>query len=191
MDIDLDFQTSFNPLDYFDEAVRASMIKDKVLSKHPAGAYFQNIAIDPITGLAAIPYKEAEDADYFKVDFLHLSLLNYFESKEEIRKLIKVEPDWMLLESAVNVQKLSHIHRYYDLVNRIKPKSVQDLADILALIRPAKKHLVEYYIKDRNAVRPELYRKPDDGGYYFKRGHSVAYSLNIVLQLHLIKAGVL
>lgn len=191
MDIDLDFQTSFNPLDYFDEAVRASMIKDKVLSKHPAGAYFQNIAIDPITGLAAIPYKEAEDADYFKVDFLHLSLLNYFESKEEIRKLIKTEPDWMLLKSAVHVQKLSHIHRYYDLVSRINPKSVIELADTISLIRPAKRYLLDAYLKNKELVRAEIYRKPDDGQYYFKKGHAVAYSLNIVLQMHLIAGKVL
>lgn len=189
MDIDLDFKTDFDPLDYFSEAVRATMVNDGVISKHPAGVYFQNIAVDPISGLAAIPYKEA--TEYFKVDFLHLNLLNYFESKEEIRKLIKTEPDWMLLKSAVHVQNLSHIHRYYNLVSKINPTSVFDLADVLALIRPAKKHLIEYYLKDKDAIRPELYRKPDDGQYYFKKGHAIAYSLNIVLQLHLIKAGII
>ena len=191
MDIDIDFPTNFDPLDYFNEAVRASMVKNNELVKHPAGAYFQNMATDKITNLAAIPYKEAEDVGYFKVDFLHLSLLDYFGSKEEIRKLIKVEPDWMLLRSAVVVAKLSHIHRYYDLVDKVRPESVQELADVLALIRPSKKHLVDFYLKDKEGARLVLYSKPTDNGYYFKRGHALAYALNIVLQLHLIKGKIL
>jgi len=190
MDIDLDLKTDFDPLEIFKEATRASMVKNKDLVKHNVGVYFQTIPIDLITGLAAIPYEQADEIGYFKVDFLHLSLLDVFESKEEIRELLKIEPDWSLLMRPDVVSKLFQISKQYDLVSEIAPKSIQELADVIALMRPGKRHLVKAYLKDKTLIREELYRKPDDEKYYFKKSHSVAYAFNIVLQLHLIKAGI-
>ena len=190
MDIDIDLQTNFDPLDIFTEATRASMVKNNDLIKHNVGVYFQSIPIDSMTGLAAIPYQQAEEVGYFKVDFLHLSLLDVFETKEEIRELLKLEPDWSLLLKEDVVEKLFQIHRQYNLVSKLAPKSVEELADLIALMRPGKRHLVDAYIKDKALVREELYRKPDDGKYYFKKAHAISYALNIVLQLHLIKGGI-
>lgn len=194
MDIDIDFKPDFDPLEYFPQAVRASMVKDGEIKKHPAGAYLQNIAKDKITDLSAIPYEQAEDLGYFKVDFLHITLLEPFENKKEIRALLKIEPDWTLLEEQETVEKLFQIHRHFDIVYRIKPKSIDELADCIALIRPGKRHLLEQYTDPsmRVMVREEIYRKPEDSEkYYFKRAHAIAYAMNIVLQLHLIKAEIL
>lgn len=192
MDIDIDFRTNFDPLEYFPNAVRASMVDKNDLRKHPAGAYLQAMPKDEITGLAAIPYKQAEEIGYFKIDFLHLTLLDIFESKAEIRALIKKEPDWSLLEDREIVEKLFQIHRQFATVYTIKPTSIQELADTIALIRPGKKFMTQLYVTNREEVRAELYKKPDDPTkYYFKRSHALAYALNIVLQLHLIKAGII
>ncbi len=190
MDIDLDLKTDFDPLEIFKEATRASMVKNNNLVKHNVGVYFQSIPIDTLTGLAAIPYKQAEEEGYFKIDFLHLSLLDVFETKEEIRELLKLEPDWSLLTQSDVVSKLFQISKQYNLVSKLAPKSVQELADVLSLMRPGKRHLVDAYLKDKTLIRDELYRKPDDEKYYFKRSHAISYALNIVLQLHLIKGGV-
>jgi len=192
MDIDIDFKTNFDPLDHFPTAVRASLVKDGELKKHPAGAYLQNIPKDRITNLSAIPFEQAEELGYFKIDFLHISLLDVFESKSEIRALLKKEPDWSLLENQESVEKLSQVHRHYDIVTRIKPKSIEEVADCIALIRPGKRHLLELYIDNKETIRKELYKKPEGSKkYYFKRSHSLAYALNIVLQLHLIKAKII
>jgi len=88
------------------------------------------------------------------------------------------------------VPKLFQISKQYELVSKLAPKSVQELADVIALMRPGKRYLVNAYLKDKTLIREELYRKPDDEKYYFKKSHSVAYAFNIVLQLHLIKAGI-
>jgi len=191
VDIDIDFPTSFDPLDIFDQAVRASMIKNGELTKHPAGAYLQNIAKDKVTGLAAIPYKQAEEMGYFKIDFLHLSVLDYFDSKDEIRALLKVDPDWSILQDEEQVSKLFQIHNHFKVLDLIKPTSVEELADAIALIRPAKRQLQHAYTKNKQLIRQELYIRPDDDQYYFKKSHSIAYALTIVLQLHLIKGGIL
>jgi len=87
--------------------------------------------------------------------------------------------------------KLFQLHKRYDIVSKVKPKSVVELADCMALIRPGKKHLLDSYLKNKEQVRHELYTKPNDGGYTFKKGHAISYALTVVLQMHLIKGGIL
>lgn len=191
MDIDIDLPSTFDPKKLFPEATLASMVQKGELKKHPVGVYFQNIAQDALTHLAAIPYAEAEEMGYFKIDFLSLTVLDNFESKAEIRQLLKIEPDWTLFYKRENVEKLFQIHKHYDTLIRIKPSSVQEVADTISLIRPGKKHLIDDYIKDRETTRVELYTKNEDDKYFFKRSHAISYALTIVLQLHLIKGGII
>ena len=191
MDVDIDLRTDFDPLEHFETAVRASRIQDGELKSHPAGIYFQKMAKDKVTNLAAIPFHEAEEEGYFKIDFLHLSLLDNFESKAEIRALLKKDPDWCLLQSGAVVSKLFQLSKHYDVVKEVKPTSVIELADCIALIRPGKRYLLKYYLEDRERVRKALYTKPKDDKPYFKKPHAISYALTIVLQLHLISAGVL
>lgn len=191
MDIDLDFPSNFDPHKLFD-VVQASMVKSGELIKHPCGVYFQFIPKDKLTHLAAIPYEEAEELGYFKIDFLHISVLDYFESKNEIRTLLKIDPDWSLLEREEVVQQLSQLHKHFKVVNQIKPRSIQEIADCIALIRPSKRYLLTNYLKNRELYRIELYTRPKEkDAIWFKKAHAVAYAHNIVLQLHLIKGGVL
>jgi len=199
MDVDIDFKTDFDPLAHFGRAVKASQVNNEKLTKHPAGVYFQTIPVDKISGLSAIPYKQAEELGYFKIDFLHLSAVDdfdkYIDNKAELRQLAHIEPDWDLLLSAAVVAKLFQIHTRAELLFKIKPRSVEELADCIALIRPAKRSLVESYIKmstdERKHFRRTLYAKPDDGSYYYKRPHAIAYAMTVVIQLHLIKADLL
>lgn len=191
MDIDLDFKPSFDPRTVFPQAVPASMVRENDLAKHPCGHYLQNIAVDGVTGWSAIPYEEAEVMGYFKIDFLHLSTLDYFESKAEIRALLKRPPKWSLLDDPDNVAKLFQISKHHAVISQVKPRSVQELADIVALIRPNKRHLLHDYKNNRDKVRPMLYRSGSDDKSSFKRSHAIAYAMTIVLQLHLIEAGVL
>lgn len=190
MDVDIDLRTNFDPLEHFPEAIRASRVQDGELRPHPAGAYFQRIAKDKISGLAAIPFDEAEEEGYFKIDFLHLSFLDNFESKAEIRALLKREPDWCLLQVPSIVSQLFQLHNHYDVLKEVRPESVQALADCIAIIRPAKRFLLDRYLEDPAGMQKALYAKPRDGRPYFKKPHAISYALTIVLQLHLIGAGV-
>lgn len=189
-DIDIDVPSTINPIDIFPNAVRASLYRDKKLSPHPCGVYFQDVPADPITGLAAVPYETAEDLGCFKIDFLHLKVYDYFSSKEEIDELLKHDPDWNLLEIPSVVNQLFQVSKHYDLISQIKPRSVQEMADVLALIRPQKRFMVKAYMQNQSKIRRELYRQDADSGYAFKKAHAIAYALVIVLQLHLIKGGI-
>lgn len=191
MDIDIDLPSSFEPLKIFPESIKASVYKDKKLTPHPCGVYFQTVPKDPITNLSAIPYDIAEQVDCFKIDFLHLTIYDYFSSKEEIKELLKHEPDWSLLEIPSIVKQLFQLGKHFDLLTLVKPRSIQEVADCLALIRPQKRFLLKYYLENKDKTRKDQLYKYDKGdGYAFKLGHAISYSLVIILQLHLIKAGI-
>lgn len=190
MDIDIDCKTDFNPKKIFEKVVRASILKDGELKPHPCGVYFQNTPEDQLLELSAIPYDQAEKYGYFKIDFLHLGIYDYFETREEIKTLMHIDPDWnMLLDSTV-IPKLFHVAKHDSILKQVKPKSVLDIADCLALIRPQKRYLLDLYLRDKTKARTMLYTKELDGGYGFKKAHAISYAYVIILQLHLINAGV-
>lgn len=191
MDIDLDVKTSFDPISVFPKATRASMVMKDELKKHPCGIYFQDIAHDPITDLAAIPYKDAERLGYFKIDFLHLSVLDVFQNKAQIRALLKKEPKWDLFKDEAAVKKLFHLNNWQDVLNIVAPRSVEDIADCLALIRPNKQELLYEYVKNKESAREKLYKVEKGDKTSFKRSHAIAYAMVIVLQLHLIEGGII
>lgn len=168
--------------------MRASVLKDGKLASHPCGVYPQAMARDPVTNLAAVPYDLAEDAGYLKVDFLHLTTYQHFKNREEIERLTRVTPDWGLLQLPSTHEKLFQLAKHGQLLSEVKPRSVIELADCMALIRPGKKNFIGLYKKDKAAARQLLYSK-DDSGYSFKKSHAIAYALVVVLQLHLIAQG--
>ena len=186
-DVDIDTSPDFKPEKYF-PWVRAAVVKDGKVQPHPVGVYPQAMAVDPFTGLAAIPYEEAEDLGYLKVDFLHLNIYQHFTSRQEIEELLQKQPDWTLLQMPSTWSKLFQLAKHGDLLQKVKPKNVEELADCMALIRPGKKALLGLYLKEREACRRGLYAK-DDEGYQFKKSHSLAYAMVVVLQLHLIAQG--
>jgi DNA polymerase III alpha subunit len=140
--------------------------------------------------LSAVPYKEAEEMGYLKIDFLHLGVYDHFKTREEIDALVDVEPNWNLLLIPSEQKKLFQLANHGDILNAVKPKNIEELADVLALIRPGKKQLVKLYNAQREATRRILYAK-DERGYSFKKSHAIAYAYVIVLQLHLISVGVI
>jgi hypothetical protein len=186
-DIDIDMQTKFVPSSLF-PWVRASRVKDDNLFPHPCGIYPQDIPVDLVTGFSAIPFKEAEDLGYSKIDFLHLGIYDYFETRKEIEELLELEPDWGLLTLPQEQAKLFQLSKHGDILSLVKPKNIEELADVLALIRPGKKQFAKLYLSQKESTRRILYAK-DEQGYSFKKSHAIAYSLVIVFQLHLIEAG--
>lgn len=185
MDIDIDLKSDFKLERIFPNAIPASTVEKDELKRHLVGAYFQTIPKDPITNLAAIPYEQAEELGYLKIDFLNLSLLSHFASKEEVLYFARKEPNWKLLESRKFVEQLFHISKHYDIVQKVKPKSILELADILALIRPGKTILLDKYLKNKKLARKELYTKRQVSD--LRKSHAIAYAINIVINMNLLE----
>ena len=187
-DIDIDTRTDFDPTEIFPTAVRASRTMERKILPHPCGYYLQNIPQDSVSGLAAIPYKEAEELGWEKIDFLHLNIYDHFHSRHEIEVLLQKEPNWDLLQDKEIVGKLFQLKNHWDTVRQMKIRDIESLAAAIALIRPGPKKagLLKEYLRGHPV---DIYRT--DNREFFKRSHAIAYAHVIWLQLHLIEIGVI
>jgi hypothetical protein len=182
MDIDIDFSDRTKALNLFKHVV-ASRVDDGKLVKHNTGVYIHEIPVDAVTGLSAIPYQEAEKQEYFKIDFLNVGLYDGVQSEEHLVKLMEQEPLWDLLEDDSFNSLLFHVNGHGEILRKMKPTTIEQLAAVLAMIRPAKRYLIG---KDWNTVLNEVWKKPESEEYFFKKSHATAYAVAVVVQMNLI-----
>jgi hypothetical protein len=182
MDIDIDFADRTQILDII-QHVPASLDGVK---KHNTGIYCHAIPVNPLTGQASIDYKTAEARGYFKIDFLNVGIYNGVKNEADLERLLDTEPLWELLGEKAICDQLFHVNGYHELLAQLKPACILDLAKVLAMIRPAKKHLIPV-CKQHGfaAIDDEIWTKTEDT-YYFKKSHSVGYATAIIVQLNSI-----
>jgi DNA polymerase III alpha subunit len=184
-DIDIDFPDRTKILDIILN-VPAAIDATK---KHNTGVYCHTIPTNPLTGLASIDYKTAESRGYFKIDFLNVSAYEGVRNEEHLKELVSVEPLWDLLEQKEFCDMIFHVNGYHELIARLKPRSIEQLAMFLALLRPGKKHLIPVcQEKGFDAIKDEIWTKTDE--YSFKKAHAISYSHAIVVQMNCICEGI-
>jgi hypothetical protein len=182
MDIDIDFANRDLALNILDH-IKASRKENNQLVGHNTGVYFHNIPHNPITNLSTVDYKEAEDRGYFKIDFLNVSIYKDILTDDQLRQLMDTEPLWdLLLQDDFN-SLLFHVNGHGAILREMAPQSIEQLAAVLAMIRPAKRYLIG---KDWNTVMSEVWLKPEGDEYYFKKAHAVAYAVAVAVQMNLI-----
>ena len=106
MDIDIDVSPDVDVEALFPKAIPASTIEKGNIKKHLVGYYFQRAPVDSLTGVCAVNYKDTEEFGLYKIDFLVVNLLQHFESKEEMRRMQREEPNWDLLLDREVVEQL-------------------------------------------------------------------------------------
>jgi DNA polymerase III alpha subunit len=181
MDIDIDFFDRNKILDIIPHHVAMRIQKGEEV-KHNTGVYFTSIPHNPFTNLATIDYEEAEKRGYFKIDFLNVSMYEGVRDEEHLVSLLK-EPNWDLLTYQEIVDQLFHINGHFNIVNKLKPQSIEQLAAVLAIIRPAKRHLAD---SDWATIFSEIWTKSETGEYQWKKSHAFAYAAAVVVQLNLL-----
>ena len=183
-DVDIDFADRTQILSCI-KHIPASIIKDDKLSKHNTGVYVTNIPTDPFTGQASLDYQAAELRGYIKLDFLNVNLYTQVHNEQHLLELMNIEPPWHRLNSKSFCEQLIHIGNHYDLLIKM-PEPVNDIAKLsmfLAVIRPAKRHLIGKSWADVSAT---IWDKPEDGSYAFKRSHAIAYAHLVVVNMNLL-----
>jgi hypothetical protein len=181
-DIDIDFLDRDSALDLF-KHIKASRTDEGKLVKHNTGVYLHEVPVNAIEDLCAVPYEEAEDRGYFKVDFLNVGIYKGVRDEAHLVELMNREPLWDLLLEDDFSANLFHVNGHGDILRQTKPESIQELAAVLAMIRPAKRYLVG---KDWNTVMSEVWTRPENADYFFKKSHATAYAAAIVVQMNLI-----
>lgn len=178
-DIDIDFADRTIVLDKLKHRV-AILDADK---KHNTGVYATEIPHNPVDNLATVNYKTAEERGYFKLDFLNVSIYKDVRDETHLTELMEKEPLWELLEHEDFSEKVFHLNGHSSLLKVLKPNSVLKLAATLAIIRPAKRHLSN---SNWNSILQEVWTKPDNGEYYFKKAHAISYAMACVVHMNLI-----
>jgi len=175
-------------IDFADRDVILSKIHHRVAKldsgkKHNTGVYVTEIPHNPVDSLSTIDHKTADERGYCKLDFLNVSIYKDIRDEEHLVELMNREPLWDLLEHKDFSGNVFHVSGHEDVLNTLKPRSVEDLAAVLAIIRPAKRHLVK---ESWDVIRKEVWIKPEDGAYYFKKAHAVSYAMAVVVHMNLL-----
>jgi hypothetical protein len=178
-DIDIDFANRELALDVI-RAVAASITPSE---KHKTGVYCTSIPYNPLTNISTIDYKSAEQRGYFKIDLLNVSVYEKVRDRQHMLSLMHQEPIWDLLLQDDFSNMLFQVNGHGSILREMKPSSVEQLAAVLAVIRPAKRYLIG---KPWNIVEAEVWVKPEGEEYYFKKAHAIAYAHVIVVQMNLI-----
>ena len=182
-DVDLDFADREQILKIVD-VTPASILRDGKLIKHNTGVYPTDIPVDPFLGIASLDYNVAEERGYMKLDFLNVNLYKQVNSEQHLVELMR-EPDWTKLYDPAICEQLIHINQHYDTLIKMPEAvdSIPRLAMFLAVIRPAKRHLIGKPWKEVGAT---VWDKVE-GEYAFKRSHSVAYAHLVVVNMNLLE----
>jgi hypothetical protein len=183
-DIDIDVADRDRALAVL-EHTAASIVRDGRIAKHNTGVYFTSIPVDPVTGRASIDYEAAEERGYVKIDILNVGLYQQVKSDQHLQDLMAQEPAWDRLYDPEFCARLIHIGAHYDTLIRMPEavNSIPRLAMFLAVIRPAKRHLIG---RTWQEVAETVWERPTDDSYYFKKAHAVGYAHLVAVNINLI-----
>jgi hypothetical protein len=182
-DIDIDMADRSKILAHI-PYVSAAMYNTDPLRRHATGVYVTPIPYNPVHNMAAIDYQEAEQRGYFKLDLLNVNLYSQVRDEEHLYKLM-MEPNWARLAEREFVEELIHVSNYYEVMQQMPESinSVTRMAMFLAIIRPAKRHLIG---RTWAEVAQTVWEKDFDK-YTFKKSHSIAYAQLVVVNMNLLE----
>ena len=185
-DIDIDFSNRDKALEYL-QYIPASIIKDGKITKHNTGVYFHAVPVDPITNQCSWDYEYAEHMNMYKIDMLNVSVYDTIRDEQHLLDLMEKPLNWSLFENPKFVAKLFHLGHYGDLTSKLKPKSIEHIAMILALIRPGKKHLQTRCInRGFDSIKEDIWTSEPGDAYVFRKSHAFSYAVLVGVHANLI-----
>ena len=166
--------------------IGASRMFNGELVAHNTGIYPTPIPCNVKTNRASIDFVSAEARGYWKLDLLNVHLYNDVKSDQHLVSLLD-EPDWSMLADRKSVERLVHLHNQWHTLGRMPEpvNSIPRLAMFLAVIRPAKKHLIGLPWAE---VSKTIWDR-DQTGYTFKKSHAIAYAHLVVINMNLLSRG--
>ena len=175
-------------IDFADRDVVLNKIQHRVAKpdsgkKHNTGVYATEVPHNPVDNISTIEHKTAEERGYFKLDFLNVSIYQNVKNEQHLIELMERTPLWQLLEHKDFADKVFHLSGHDTLLKQLKPTSVEQLAATLAIIRPAKRHLAN---KTWEEINKDVWVKPTNGDYFFKKAHAFAYAMSVIVHMNLI-----
>lgn len=181
-DIDIDVPDRKKVLELFRHTT-ASIHANGSERGHNTGVYFHTVPADPFTGRCTLDHKEAEELGYFKIDILNVGIYKEVTDPAHMDRLLEQEPIWELLGEKDFCDMLFHVRSHHDVCKQMQPRTLEQLAAILAMIRPAKRHLIGTTWSN---VMQHIWVTPTDDAYYFKKAHAFSYAMAVKLHMNLL-----
>jgi hypothetical protein len=183
-DVDIDFADRQQVLSLIRHVGATKIDNDANPVAHNTGIYATEIPTDPVTNRSSIDYRAAEARGYIKLDFLNVGIYQQVRNEEHLTELMNTDPPWHRLYEAEFCGQLIHINNHYDTLIKMPEavNSVPRLAMFLAIIRPAKRHLIGLPWAE---VAKTVWNKPVDGGYFFKKAHAISYAHLVLVHMNL------
>ena len=179
-DVDIDFADRTQLLKH----VRGVGARLENGNKHNTGVYFNSIP-QAHTGLATLDHKAAEDLGYFKLDLLNVGVYTHVRNELHLVELMR-EPNWARLQEQSFFEQLIHVGKHFETAARMPEDitSIPRMAMFLAVIRPAKRHLIgQTWAEVANTV----WDKAGQDSYSFKKSHSVAYAQLVAVHMNILE----
>ena len=180
-DIDIDLADRNVLLDKV-QHIKASIIKDGAKT-HNTGVYFTDCPQLPNSNQCSLDYKQAESLGYFKIDLLNVNIYSLVKDRVVLKDMFERDPPWHRLDDKTFVDQLFHLNGHHDVVSKLMPNNLEQLAACLAIIRPAKRHLIG---KTWSEILADVWIKPTDGQYYFKKAHAFSYAGAVIVHMNLL-----
>lgn len=185
-DIDIDFADRSKALEGM-QHIPASIIKNGRITRHNTGVYFHAVPIDPVTDQCSLDYEEAERRGMYKIDMLNVSIYDMVRNEQHLLELMDRPLDWSLFEHPGFVSELFHLGNYGELTAKLRPRSIEHIAMILAMIRPGKKHLQQRCIAQGfDSIADEIWTHRDGDAYVFKKAHAVSYAMLVYVHANIL-----
>jgi hypothetical protein len=107
------------------------------------------------------------------------------KSRQHLQELFNQDPPWHKLQDKSFVDQLFHLNGHYDVVSKLQPVTLEQLAACLAIIRPAKRYLVD---ETWTEILDKVWQKPEDDQYFFKKAHAFSYAGAVIVHMNLINS---
>lgn len=185
-DVDIDFADRKQALAVL-EHIPASLLRNRRLEKHNTGIYFHAVPMDPVSKICSLPYDTAEQRGLYKIDCLNVHVYQSIKDEQHLIQLMNSDIDYTIFDYSEFTSNLIHLGNHSDLVSQLKPRSISDIAMILALIRPGKKHLIPTCKKHGfDSIKDEIWTESDNGAYTFKKSHAFSYAVLVKVHANLL-----
>jgi len=183
-DIDIDVGNRDQILDII-KVTPASINRAGKWHAHNTGVYPTKIPIDAFTGRASLDYKDAEIRGYAKLDLLNVGIYTQITDDAHLNRLMTTEPMWELIYDREFCEMVVHIGNHHATLQKMPEpvNSIPRLAMFLAVIRPAKRHLIG---KSWKEVAKTVWLPDETNGYQFKKSHSVSYATLVAVHINLL-----
>lgn len=167
--------------------IPASVQRNGKFAAHNTGVYFHKVPVNPFTDTCSLNYDVAEKKNCYKIDLLNNHIYDAVQSEAHLDRLIATPVMWDLLDHEEVVRELAHVGNHWDLVQRLRPRSTMQLAQLLALIRPGKRHMVrQCETQGWASLDPEIWERDPNQNYTFKKSHAISLAVAIQVQLNLL-----